>query len=1014
VKTGEVAFGPFRLDRKNALLWRGGERIVLAPKPFEVLCCLVERAGELVTKDELLDTVWAQLHVSESSLSVAVNALRSALADDKQAPQYIETVTRRGYRLIAPVSAVLHSDDTEGPSVRKPPASAAASPERQRWWVGRSAPLEVLEGALRQASAGNRQVVFVTGEAGIGKTTLLDMAMQRMSRSGVDVLRCSCNELFGTHEAFLPLIEAFQEQCAGDDGPFLLKALRDHAPTWLAQMPGFLASEDRAEFQRDVFGATRERMLREFSDLIENVSAARPWVIILEDLHWSDLATIDALSRAARRDRKAAILILATYRPTDVAVAGHPVRTVHQDLQIHGRCTEVALDRLTLPEVEHYFALRFASADWINGLADRVFARTHGQPLFVTSMVDHLIARGAIKESGGSWQLASEQAMSFDDMPRDLRQMISRQIERLTGEERRLLETASAAGIEFSALLAAGALDIGILEAEQVFEQLTQTGHMLWPAGMAEWPNGMVSGCYAFQHALYQEVLYQRLAPGRRAQTHARLGESLETGYGARAPEVASILARHFELGHDFAKAVRYLTLAAESSARRFSTREAASYLTRALDLVGHLPAEAQSPARLKLLHQRAWVWRAAGDFVHSLEDLAAMIACAVEAGQLRAEVSGLLDLSRFCLYADRRKCVKLAEQALAKSRAIDDKVFRGLVQGNVANLNLMLRGWTAEDAEFCRQAIAATAGSTDPTTLMRHCAIEMVLEYLRSDYRACCVATRRGRELARVIGDIYLFALFNTIESCGLIYLGAWDEVQQNVAAALAMTARNVNPQAGALYRLTIGWMHAEIGDFETAAKCGEDTLNAAVEANPFNFFVGKALLASAYVGMGKLPLARAQFEMIDHRIEVDDVAMESLIMPPYLLSRCEYWLATGDMGRAREAALALHAASVVAPDRPFLAVAHSLMARIAMRAGELREARAQLCQALSIVRNAELPLASRRVYAAAAELYESCGEPDRAKSYGMRSEQILTSLTDSLRRHDLLRSTMPLARVS
>jgi hypothetical protein len=92
VRTGELAFGWFRLDRANALLWRGQDRVVLAPKPFELLCCLVERPGELVTKDELLDTVWSDLHVSESSLTVAMNALRSALGDDRLAPNYIETV----------------------------------------------------------------------------------------------------------------------------------------------------------------------------------------------------------------------------------------------------------------------------------------------------------------------------------------------------------------------------------------------------------------------------------------------------------------------------------------------------------------------------------------------------------------------------------------------------------------------------------------------------------------------------------------------------------------------------------------------------------------------------------------------------------------------------------------------------------------------------------------------------------------------------------------------------------
>ncbi len=1006
MKTGEVAFGPFRLDRANALLRRGNDRVVLAPKPFEVLCCLVERAGELVTKDELLDAVWPSLHVSESSLSVAMNALRSALGDDRQAPQYIETVTRRGYRLLAPVTLGSSSDVERPPEQRQ--ALAPMAHGRQRWWVGRVAPLEMLESALQQASAGNRHVVFVTGEPGIGKTTLVDMAMQRMLRRGVDVLRCGCNELFGTHEAFLPLIEALQERCRGADGPFLLKALRDHAPTWLAQMPGFLGVEDRAAFQSEVFGATRERMLREFSDLMESVSAERPWVIILEDLHWSDFATIDALSRFARRDRAAAVLILATYRPTDVAIAGHPVRTVHQDLQIHGRCSEVALDRLTLPEVEHYFALRFASADWTKSLAERVFARTHGQPLFVVSLVDHLIAQGAIAEVDGSWQLAAERAIPYDDMPRDLRQMISRQIDRLTADERGLLETASAAGVEFSALVAAGALDLGVVDVEQVFEQLARTGQVLVPAGMAEWPNGMVSGCYAFQHALYQEVLYQRLAPGRRTQTHRRLGESLERGYGPRAPEVASVLALHFELGHDyFPKAVRYLTLAAESSARRFSTREAASYLTRALELVGHLPAEQQSTVRLKLLHQRAWAWRSAGDFARSLEDLTAMIACAVEAGQPRAEVNGLLDLSRFCLYSDRRQCLEIAEQALAKSWAIDDAVFRALVQGNVANLNMMLRGWGAEDAEHCRQAVTMIAGSKDPLMLMRRCSIEMVLEYLRSDYRACCDATRRGRELARVIGDVYLFVLYNTIEAFSLMYLGEWNELQQNVAAALAMTVRNVNPQASALCRLTIAWMHAEAGDFETAIKCGEETLNAAVEANPFSFFVGRNMLAKAYVGMRNLPLARVQFDAIDRRIGIDGVPMESMIAPQYLLSRCDYWLAVGDLRRAQEAAVQLHAATAMAPDRPFLAMAHGLMARIAMAAGNSQDARAQLFQAISIVRNAELPLAAWRVYATAADLYDSCGETDKAICYRDRSNQVLRSLKNCLGQGDPLRST-------
>jgi DNA-binding winged helix-turn-helix (wHTH) protein len=147
VKSGKLAFEGFRLDPANALLWRGKDRVALAPKPFEVLCRLVDRPGELVTKDELLDAVWSNLHVSESSLSVAIKAVRSALGDDPNAPRYIETVTRRGYRFIAPVTVV------PPPEAERPPEGKASAPSfvaasRPHWWVGRAGPIETLENGL--------------------------------------------------------------------------------------------------------------------------------------------------------------------------------------------------------------------------------------------------------------------------------------------------------------------------------------------------------------------------------------------------------------------------------------------------------------------------------------------------------------------------------------------------------------------------------------------------------------------------------------------------------------------------------------------------------------------------------------------------------------------------------------------------------------------------------------------------------------------------------------------------
>jgi predicted ATPase/DNA-binding winged helix-turn-helix (wHTH) protein len=442
------------VDPANALLWRGNDRVVLAPKLFEVLCRLVGRPGELVTKDELLDAVWSNLHVSESSLSVSISALRSALGDDSRAPRYIETVARRGYRFIAPVTAA-PTAEAERSLVAEPAAPVFAPASRPRWWVGRASPIETVENLFLQAVAGRRQLVFITGEAGAGKTTLVEMIMERLSKRGVGVLWGRCIELFGTDEAFLPLIEALRDGCAGPDGPLLLKTLRDHAPTWLAQIPNLLEAKDRATFQSEVFGATRERMLREFCDLVEALSSERPWVIVVEDLHWSDFPTLDVLSRFARRDRKSSVMVLATYRPTDVLMDRHPIWTLHQDLQIHGHSTQLALDRLSLAEVRQYLALRFDSVEVAEALAERVFRRTQGQPLFVVSIGDYFVSQQAIVEIDGRWRLAPGEETCLEGMPRDLRDMISRQIDRLSALEQELLLIASAAGAEFASALVA-------------------------------------------------------------------------------------------------------------------------------------------------------------------------------------------------------------------------------------------------------------------------------------------------------------------------------------------------------------------------------------------------------------------------------------------------------------------------------------------------------------------------------------------------------------------------------
>src|SRR5215813_2351505 len=229
-------FDAFELDEADARLRRDGKPVALAPKAFGVLCALARQPGVLVTKNALLDAVWGHQHVSESVLKTTISELRAALADDAKNPRYIETASRFGYRFIGSV-ATPRAEAAPLPQVRP---IARTSPDLAM--VGRRAALARLHEAWRKAQAGERQLIFVAGEAGVGKTTLIESFIADL---GGDVAMFGrCVEHFGTSEPYLPLLEALKELCRRH--PDVAATMRSVAPTWLIQMPWLINETDRA------------------------------------------------------------------------------------------------------------------------------------------------------------------------------------------------------------------------------------------------------------------------------------------------------------------------------------------------------------------------------------------------------------------------------------------------------------------------------------------------------------------------------------------------------------------------------------------------------------------------------------------------------------------------------------------------------------------------------------------------------------------------------------------------
>lgn len=567
-----IRFEQFVLDLEQQALWRGGERIPLRPKTWTLLCHLIDHPGRLATKAELLDRLWPDTAVNEAALANCVSELRAALADDRSRPRFIESAHRRGYRWIAPLGAAEGEESHTGIT------------------VGREAELAALERAGERALSGRRQIVFVTGEAGMGKTTLVEAALARLPSRGravgmpVVIGRGQCIEHHGVAEPYLPLLDALSDLCRQAERERVVAALRRCAPTWLAQLPAVATAAERAfPFES---GLGREHMLREMGELFDVLAAEICVALCLEDLHWGDHASVDMLAYLARRRGPARLLILATYRPVAVALSDHPLKAVKGDLLARQLCREVSPAFLPEPAVAAYLHERFRGHRFPPELAAVMGERSGGHPFFMVALADFLAARGWIADAGDGWSLAVPPAEIEAAVPETLKQMVERQIDEQAPQSLPLLETASLLGVEFASQALAGALAIDAAAAEEECESLARRQLFLRRCGSSEWPDGTPGSRFAFAHALYRDVLYQRLGAAARRRAHRRAGEALERDWGSRRSEVAAEIASHFDRGGDRERAVRYLREAAAQALHRGGTREAFTSLQRALALL--------------------------------------------------------------------------------------------------------------------------------------------------------------------------------------------------------------------------------------------------------------------------------------------------------------------------------------------------------------------------------------------------------------------------------------------
>ena len=898
-----LQFDVFELDEAQARLTRAGQPMAVPPKAFGLLCALARQPGRLITKEALLDAVWGHRWVSDSVLKTTVSELRAALGDDARQPRFIETVSRRGYRFMAAVPPVALSAAVAD--------AAAPAPGARPSLIGRGEAMARLQAAWQRALTGRRQLVWLTGEAGIGKTTLIEHAVAALGAAAV--AQGQCVEQHGAGEPYLPLLEALGRLCH-EDG-LLVARLRAVAPTWLLQMPWLCPEAEREVLRREVAGSGQDRMLRELGELLERCTADRPLLLVTEDLHWSDVATLQALDHVARRRGPARLMWLASFRVAEVIADDHPLKDLRHELRLHRLCEEIALEPFSEREVGQYLARRTGVAVVLEQTVRALHARTDGLPLFLAGVVDELLARG-----GPGADLGPDAACAVGPPPRvpeSLAGIIGRRIERLSAEQRALLEAASVCGQAFSAGVVAELLERDADKVADACDALARAPQWLQSVAVDRLPDGMLEARYAFGHALVRQVLYQRMGALTRARLHRRAAEALERRRAAGAAVSSAELASHRVLSHDIALALGHYADAAESALRHFAPGEALQLAAQAQALLPGCPPGAERDAlELALLGPRIL----ADSQLHGVTAASTRADCErVEAlyaagASLPARASRALEAGLGWVWfvsGEYGKALALAERMHALAAQRGDPMLH-VAACHLGGATMAYQGRLAEARQRLEQGLAASADLDRPVadalavvdlevSLRAHLSQVLAQQGL-VDQAGLQVAA--ARERADRLGYPYARRLVYLFEAFLALRLGQAELVLDLAQALQQLAAQHAIVQAEGPVRWLRGWALAQLGQpLEGQALI----LDGYARDTRLGMLRGRSgvlgYAADAGLRAGQPAEARA---LLDEALALAGRIGERLHTPDLLLLRGRIALEQDDNAAARQALLA------------------------------------------------------------------------------------------------------------
>jgi tetratricopeptide (TPR) repeat protein len=801
------------------------------------------------------------------------------------------------------------------PLTQPPSFLEEGEPVESPVFVARERELAQLDGYLNTALAGRGRVVFVTGDAGQGKTALVQEFARRAQVAHPELVIAggNCNAHTGIGDPYLPFREILslltgdvqerwaaraigQEQArrlwhtlplaaqalveAGPDlidlfvsGPALLKRAEAFTPwpggtDWLARLEELV--QRKAAVPGDP-NLQQSALFEQYTRVLQVLAGQRPLLLVLDDLQWADGGSISLLFHLGRRIEGSRVLTVGTYRPAEVALGRdgerHPLDPVVNEFK--RQFGEIEVD---LGQAEgRQFVEAFLDSE-PNRLGETfrntLYRQTGGHPLSTVELLRDMQERGDLVQDEEGWWVEGP-ALDWGTLPARVEAVIAERIGRLAEPEREALRVASVEGEAFTAEVVARVLGADGREIVRWLSRLDRE-HRLVSAQWIQRVNGQRLSLYRFRHILFQRYLYNGLSEGERVYLHEDVGTALEGLYGEGAEGIATIavqLAWHFQEAGIAGKAVDYLSQAGEQARRQYANEEAITYFRRALALLEDAPPDAsRQKAATKLYESLGDVLEfidrydeARTAYQNALASLSAQDR--IGQGRLHRKTGTTWGPSRppekVMQAYDKAETALGQEPAEASPEWWQEWVDIQLARAGVHYVQGEVGGLT-ELVEKVRPVVEQHG------TPLQHADffLQLVLMDNRRDRFIVSERTlaynRAYLEAAQELGSLYRIAHARFVLGFNLLWRGEFDEAKEQMNTALELMARmgDIAVQTQCLTYLTV--VYRKLGQVEEAIDHALRSLETATWVrNPM--YIGAARANLAWGAWRKANLAKA-----------------------------------------------------------------------------------------------------------------------------------------------------------